>query len=153
MLRFALTSIFMKAVARECAFAGRRTLAPRPLFCALPFKGGAARRRRGRRIQQLSGLRIDRERVVEEFVRVLVTHDTRQLGCGITPNLKSIYRSAMSSARVSLSCGSFSTVAVSAAGSPRTYRRTSTEIGNTSSTCRPRKRASASGLRDVKPMS
>jgi hypothetical protein len=28
-------------------------------------------------------LRIDRERVVEEFVPVLVTHDPRQLGRGI----------------------------------------------------------------------
>jgi hypothetical protein len=28
-------------------------------------------------------LRMDRVRVVEEYVRVLVTHDTRQLGRGI----------------------------------------------------------------------
>jgi hypothetical protein len=54
-------------------------------------------------------------------------------------------RIARRSSCVSRSRGSFSTVAVSAAGSPRTYRRTSTEIGNTLSMPRPSKRASASG--------
>jgi hypothetical protein len=87
-------------------------------------------------MQQLPGLRIDGGGIVEELVRVLVAHDPRQLlpPAGGTvllssrrgrrlcaqPLFYSLRRTAIaaSSARVSLSCGSFSTMAVSAAGFP-----------------------------------
>ena len=103
-----------------------------------------------RRIEQLRGLRVDR-RGVPEAVEGGSLRDANPLFYGprqspFAPNLESIYRSARRSSHVSLSFGSFSTTAVSSPGSPRTYRRTSTVIGNISSTCRPRNRASASGL-------
>lgn len=44
---------------------------------------GRRRRWRQWRMQQLAGLRIDRGRVIEEPVRVLVPHDLGQLGCGV----------------------------------------------------------------------
>ena len=84
MLGFALTAIFMVAVAGDAYSRADEHLHRHALFlCALLFKGGAARRWRWGRMQKLPGLRIDPERVAEEFIPVLVTHDPRQLGRGI----------------------------------------------------------------------